>query len=366
MPKSKYDLIIRAQKGDEDAFTQLYTNYYKSIYLMALKITNCEADAQDAAQETFIEIKKSLHLLREPSAFYTWICRIVVSKCHLIFRRNKTVTMDPYYVQRLDGYSEYRSYMIPEKENNIKDEKKILLHMIEKLSYEYREILTLLYFCEFSQSEVTKILDIPLGTVKSRSKYAKEALKKQIKIFERENGRKLSFHVVPLPLLISTALSMKSGLFLQSLYCTKIFITDKANTLTSFMKTSVVNTATVACVSVVVVSGAGLSVDHLKSNNSPPPSPISSRAIVSETHTISSDFTPVTYDELEVVNNLQAYYALLNFAKDPQELQNKTMNELNSIKSIAEELKRNNSAYYDQLVNMGWYSNYESLLQTKI
>ena len=63
--KTDEEIIELCQMGDEEAFEELYKRFYKSTYYLAMQIANCDADAIDATQETFIEIHKSIKNLRE-------------------------------------------------------------------------------------------------------------------------------------------------------------------------------------------------------------------------------------------------------------------------------------------------------------
>ena len=101
--KTDEEIIELCQMGDEEAFEELYKRFYKSTYYLAMQIANCDADAIDATQETFIEIHKSIKNLREIKVFRLWVKRIVVSKLNKIIEKNQAenafLVYNPYTFQ---------------------------------------------------------------------------------------------------------------------------------------------------------------------------------------------------------------------------------------------------------------------------
>ena len=109
--KTDEEIIELCQMGDEEAFEELYKRFYKSTYYLAMQIANCDADAIDATQETFIEIHKSIKNLREIKVFRLWVKRIVVSKLNKIFAKNKDSLYDDDDII-WKRQAETRNYMI--------------------------------------------------------------------------------------------------------------------------------------------------------------------------------------------------------------------------------------------------------------
>ncbi len=198
MNRYETDLVEKAQMGDEQAFNELYRFFYKQAYYFALKITNCDADAQDAVQESFITIKRSITDLREAGNFRKWMLQIVLSKCNKIFRKNKYPIWDP---DMINAYpvEERRFYMSGDKHVDRLSRHEWLLGMISQLTIHQREILVLMYFHQLSIKEIGEVLDIPEGTVKSRLVSAKSALKRKMD----QNHEVRYFRAwMPLPLLL--------------------------------------------------------------------------------------------------------------------------------------------------------------------
>lgn len=202
MSNLELDVIRRAQAGDEKAFDELYQMFYKQAYYLALKITNCDADAQDAAQESFITIQKAIKDLREIKTFRKWMAQIVVSKCNKIFRKNKYTILDPDIANTLP-IEEKRDYMTGENYVRGKQRKDVLVKLMQELTPNQREVLTLMYFEQLSIKEIADVLSIPDGTVKSRLVSAKAAMKKQI--LQLDTLDALRYYACPLPLLLALA-----------------------------------------------------------------------------------------------------------------------------------------------------------------
>ena len=89
MQASEIELVKRLQSGDESAFDELYHTYYARAIAIANRLTNNQADAQDVVQEAFLQVHKSIQSLQDPQFFYSWLNRIIHSKCVNLFYRNR-------------------------------------------------------------------------------------------------------------------------------------------------------------------------------------------------------------------------------------------------------------------------------------
>lgn len=197
MSNTELDVIRRAQQGDETAFDELYKTYYKQAYYLALKITNCDADAKDAAQESFITIQKSIKDLREVKTFRKWMAQIIISKCNKIFRKNKYTILDPNIVNAIP-IEEERTYMTGKTHLDSLSRSEAIMKLMMNLTETQREILVLMYFEQLSIKEIAEVLHIPDGTVKSRLTSAKAAMKRSID--QLDSKEKFKLRICPLPL----------------------------------------------------------------------------------------------------------------------------------------------------------------------
>jgi RNA polymerase sigma-70 factor, ECF subfamily len=90
---SEGTLVERAQRGDEQAFARLYQLHNKRVYSVCLRMTKDVAEAEDLAQEAFIQVFRNLNSFRGNSAFATWLYRIAVNTVLMKLRRRKSPPM---------------------------------------------------------------------------------------------------------------------------------------------------------------------------------------------------------------------------------------------------------------------------------
>lgn len=155
--------------GDQDAFSRLIEYNLNYMYRISKAILySNEADIEDAIQETIIKAWKHLHTLKNEDYFKTWLIRILINECKELLRKQKKVL--------LAANSVYTS------ENFIKNSEKIEIRdAINRLENDLRTIVILFYFEDLPHKEISYILEIPEGTVKSRLSRAKNKLSKLLK-----------------------------------------------------------------------------------------------------------------------------------------------------------------------------------------
>lgn len=348
-------LVEQAQRGNEEAFTELFHMYYPSAYKKACGICLNEADAKDAVQESFYEVHRSLHKLREPAKFYSWLMMIVMSKSNLQYRRYRHLAsnaVDEY----TNAYEEKRKYMDPIKHAEDESERDILLSLIDSMTPKQSEIVKLMYLREMKLSEIAQELDIPLGTVKTRAARAKEELRKRIDEFEKTENRKLNFHV---DMLLPSALIGTS--YLATLSMT---IKQKVSQVMSFAsQNATMSICTVSLSTLVVTGGVFAYQDYQNLNGRPEQSSAQTtpqpkeEAVVPEIPLAA--FSPVSYAGDDITTIRDAYFSCMNFAQDEETMKQRTKEEFQEIIPLYEQLKKSDSPYYQQLLEEGWISLFE-------
>ena len=178
------DLIRRSQGGDEEAFAALFHKYKNLIYKTAYLILDDANEAEDVLQEVFIQVHKSLHTFQPTKgAFTTWLHRVTVNRC--LNRRRKR---HPPFLSLDESSSSSLASRSPSFESRMVEEEAVR-RAISGLSEKQRAVVILRYYLELAYSEIAQILDIPLGTVKSRLNQALRTLRKEL---ERETGDALA------------------------------------------------------------------------------------------------------------------------------------------------------------------------------
>ncbi len=162
-------LILKAQEGDEKAFTQIIMMISDDLYKIAKsRITN-ETDIEDAIQETMIETYKSIKKLKDPNKFKKWIIKILINKCNRIYRRKykNDISIDEYNLNNSKTTNN-----ISDIENNMN-----FYNIIKNLNYEERIIIILYYMEEYSVKEIKKILKMNENTIYTHLHRARQKLK---------------------------------------------------------------------------------------------------------------------------------------------------------------------------------------------
>lgn len=168
-------------------FNRLVKEYGERVYNIALRITGNQFDAEDATQETFFRIHRSLHTFRGDSSIYSWIYRIAVNTALRLRGR-----LEQSFFDSIDEASELFGAEIPDDvqrwsrspedrylyDTLLGEIQKACLHLVTcRLTDEQRTVYVLRGMLDFSLDETAAILDIDKNVVKARLHRAKRSLK---------------------------------------------------------------------------------------------------------------------------------------------------------------------------------------------
>ncbi|SHF73137.1 RNA polymerase sigma factor SigW [Ornithinibacillus halophilus] len=184
------DMIIKekikqVKKGNQAAFEDVVLYYQDKIYHHCFRMLGNAHEAEDIAQEAFIRAYVNIHSYDDRRKFSTWLYRIATNLTIDRLRKRKP----DYYLdaevkgtEGLDMYSQLASTdRLPDEEVQGMEIQNFIQQEILKLPAKYRSIIMLRYLEEFSLQEISEILDIPLGTVKTRIHRGREALRKKLR-----------------------------------------------------------------------------------------------------------------------------------------------------------------------------------------
>ena len=181
-------LIRRAQRGDADAFEQLLLEHQKNVYNLCYRMAGNPDDAMDLSQETFLRAWRCLDQYQFASAFSTWLYRLCSNICIDFLRRRRRQQTVPLTFEDADGeeqtYAVPDAQPLPEEQVELKLTRETLAAAMAQLWPEHRAVLQLRVVNEMSYEQIADVLDIQIGTVKSRLSRARNQLKK---ILERGN-----------------------------------------------------------------------------------------------------------------------------------------------------------------------------------
>jgi RNA polymerase sigma factor RpoE len=185
-PLDDAELIERARKADMDAYGQLVLRYQGLAVRTAYVVAGDASEAEDAAQEAFVKAYRALPSFRGDSAFYTWLYRIGINtaKNYLasMGRRAPTTTnYDAEEAESFDDGDQLRDFNTPENLLMSKQIAQTVNQSMDRLPEELRAAILLREIEGMSYEDIAKIMDCPIGTVRSRIFRAREAIAEQLR-----------------------------------------------------------------------------------------------------------------------------------------------------------------------------------------
>ena len=188
--RSDEELVRCYLEGDQRAFEELVIRYETTIINMAYRLLGNRTDASDVCQEVFVLLLRKLGSFRGEAKFSTWLYRVSLNACHGHARRLK----------RHYSLSDSPGEDLPEIEQRLPDDglhspeerlekaeiQDVVHEAIARLPYKFKEVIFLHDISDFNYKEVAQILDISLGTVKSRLNRARTRLAKELEEYREQ------------------------------------------------------------------------------------------------------------------------------------------------------------------------------------
>ncbi len=170
-------MLERCRKGDERAWAEIVNRYWGLAFRVAYRILRHKEEAEDAAQDAFVQVYLALRNFRYQSQFRTWFYRIVVN-CAL-------ARLPPSPVELLDESQQVElvegAHEDPESIVLARERAQLLDWAIQQLPPEWRTVFVLRELEGLSYAEIAEVLGIPIGTVESRLFRARQHLRKLLK-----------------------------------------------------------------------------------------------------------------------------------------------------------------------------------------
>jgi len=183
---SDRDIVLQLQSGDVDALGELYDRYNHVVYRTALAITGDESAASDLLQDVFLRVHRFSLRIDPNRPLEPWLYRVTTNLTYTWIKRRKRWLFRPIedMAEWFTGHKKNSpSYQIEKDEEWVN-----VCQAVATLSLRHRVVIVLHYFNDLSIEEISDVLDIPVGTVKSRLHYGRLALKKYL---ETTNDAKL-------------------------------------------------------------------------------------------------------------------------------------------------------------------------------
>ena len=171
--KREERLVKQAKQGDMQAFEELILQHEKIVYNVALRMMNHSEDARDISQEVFLKAYRNLKNFDERSQFSTWLYRITANTCidEMRKRKGKQSFSLEEELESEDGGMQRQiadDGETPEESVLREEQKSEILKALDNLSEEHKAAVILRDVKGLSYEEIAEILELSLGTVKSR------------------------------------------------------------------------------------------------------------------------------------------------------------------------------------------------------
>ncbi|MCH1419913.1 MAG: sigma-70 family RNA polymerase sigma factor [Akkermansiaceae bacterium] len=181
-------LVSRAQSGDTLAFDQLVVRYSPRLYGMIYHMTSNKEDTNDLTQDVFAKAYRSLNRFRGRSSFYTWIYAIGTNMTlNFLKKRNRRAA---WSLDNLDSGIQNDEAMVdlahaanPRHQSDLNELQKKLNEAMQSLSNDHRAVVTMFDIQGIPHAEISKILKVSEGTVRSRLFYAHRQLQGHLEEF---------------------------------------------------------------------------------------------------------------------------------------------------------------------------------------
>jgi RNA polymerase sigma-70 factor (ECF subfamily) len=184
--KSDALLIDETLSGDSSAYGQLVLKYQDRLFNSLTYVVGSWEEAEDVVQEAFVQAFVKLGSFQQASAFYTWLYRIAFNLAMSRKRRRRPeVSVDA--ARELTGDEPIDDSQAPGDRIEQKESDEQVQAALERVSDEHRDILVLREMEGFCYEKISEILDLPVGTVRSRLHRARLALREELNAVWQEH-----------------------------------------------------------------------------------------------------------------------------------------------------------------------------------
>ncbi len=187
LPPEDAALLAGLREGDEASYEVLIQRYERPVYNLVSRLVDDPADAADAVQEVFLKVFRKVAWFRGDSSLKTWIYRIAINEARNQRRwfgrhKQREVGLEPLPGESSGGYTNYLEDQQPSPFDIALDHetRALIEQALNEVSPAFRAALVLREIEGLSYEEISEILEVSLGTVKSRILRGREALRKAL------------------------------------------------------------------------------------------------------------------------------------------------------------------------------------------
>jgi RNA polymerase sigma-70 factor (ECF subfamily) len=171
--------VLQAQSGSHEALNELFRSVQEPLFRYIVSLVKDQHRAEDILQEVFIRIYRKLRWLREPEAFRAWTYQIASREAFRYLHRER------HWDDQIRDEHTLTTLPAHEDEEFPRELIESLPQLVRKLSPASRAVVVLFYLHEMSLAETAAVLDIPVGTAKSRLAYGLESLRRNFGALEK-------------------------------------------------------------------------------------------------------------------------------------------------------------------------------------
>jgi RNA polymerase sigma-70 factor, ECF subfamily len=175
------DLVLRAQRGDEEAFASLAVAAGDRLHAVAHRILRDIELAEDATQQALLAIWRDLPQLRDPARFDAWSYRLLVRACYAEGRRSRRWTPNIRLITSDEPRQADGSSAVVDRDQ--------LERGFRRLSIDHRAVVVLHHYLDMPLDKVAEALGVPAGTVRSRLHHAMRGLRAALDADARPTAR---------------------------------------------------------------------------------------------------------------------------------------------------------------------------------
>ena len=181
------ELVRITVGGDHHGYELLTLRYQNRLFKSILRQVGCVVAAEEIVQDAFVRAFLALDSFQKKSNFYTWLYRIALNSSRSDFRRNQKMRPFESIGQNFDQLT-MDQQILPSDSVERDEERKHVREAMQRLDESYRTILILREFEGFDYQAIADVLDIKVGTVRSRLSRARQQLRDELRGYLDDKG----------------------------------------------------------------------------------------------------------------------------------------------------------------------------------